>query len=63
MFSRDIRSERATFRWTSETSRVAFIAMMMIGKIPWNMPKATFEYSPKPNTVRKIGNSVTLGIE
>ena len=37
--------------------------MMMIGKIPWNMPKATFEYSPKPNTVRKIGNSVTLGIE
>ena len=45
------------------TSRVAFMAMIRIGKIPWNIPNATFEYSPKPKTVRKIGNSVTFGIE
>ena len=31
--------------------------------MPWNIPNAIFEYSPKPNTVRKIGNSVTFGIE
>ena len=37
--------------------------MIRIGKIPWNIPNATFEDSPNPNTVRKIGNSVTFGIE
>ena len=40
---RESRSDLATLRCTGRTSRVAFIAMMMIGKIPWNIPNAIFE--------------------
>ncbi len=43
--------------------RIAFIAKIEIGTMPWMAPNATLAGMPMPKTSRMIGYRVTFGIE